>query len=241
MVNGDDEALMRHKINQPVRYVSVVKSVVRTEAGLQLKNYPGVSFPVFGSHQLMPIALALTMAEFLGVEAGTGAKIVAEHYLPPVGRGGMLEGVQGTTILDDSYNSSPAALTAALRQGKEFAGARRFVAMVGRMNELGEHAEKYHREVASVAGESADLLVSVGQYGQLVADESGLPKERVLVFGSTEALMADSAAWLQPGDVVLVKGSQNAVRLERFVKTIMAHPEEAGENLCRQEAFWVGA
>ena len=56
-----------------------------------------------------------------------------------------------------------------------------------------------------------------------------------------EDLLAALDTIVQPGDVVLIKGSQNRVRLERAVKALMAHPEDAPNQLVRQESYWLRA
>jgi len=233
VVNGEDSELAKLKKVEQVK----LGTTTPTERGLRYDDY---EFALYGAHQLLPVLLATRMAERMGVEPAKSLALLAERYTVPPGRGKIIAGKQGVTILDDTYNSSPAAAAEALRGGRAFSGKRLFIAVLGRMNELGDHAEKYHEELGRVAGKHVDVLVSVGQHAELVAEASGLPAEKIVLYPTAEALLEDKKRpWLQKDAVVLVKGSQNQVRLERFVKQIMKDPEQAGVLLCRQEAFWL--
>jgi UDP-N-acetylmuramoyl-tripeptide--D-alanyl-D-alanine ligase len=115
--------------------------------------------------------------------------------------------------VDDSYNSSPAALACALDAvGAEREAARR-VAVIGEMRELGEFATELHRESgrrAVTAG--VDLLVAIGGApAEALAEaavSAGLDKSVVRHFPTSEEAAAPVAAMLRAGDVVLVKGSR---------------------------------
>jgi UDP-N-acetylmuramoyl-tripeptide--D-alanyl-D-alanine ligase len=74
------------------------------------------------------------------------------------------------TILNDAYNANPASMRAALETVCELPSAGRRVAVVGDMRELGEHAERYHREAGEFVGRcKLDVLVCVGEHASLIA------------------------------------------------------------------------
>jgi UDP-N-acetylmuramyl pentapeptide synthase len=195
---------------------------------------------VIGAHQLT----ALLAAAAVGLKEGVPVvkiKAALEQYTLPNGRGRIIEGQKGMTIIDDSYNASPAAVKAGLETLRSFAGKRRVVAVLGNMNELGTFAESAHREVARFAVGKVDYLVTVGEHGELMRQEAikaGQPDMEVMSFSKPEDLLHQSDQVLRKGDVVYVKGSQNGVRLERLVKKIMAHPEQAERLLVRQSKYW---
>jgi UDP-N-acetylmuramoyl-tripeptide--D-alanyl-D-alanine ligase len=195
---------------------------------------------VMGEHQLY----ALLVAAAIGFQEGLSADRIKEGleaYEVPSGRGRIIEGQKGITIVDDTYNGAPDGVKAGLAMLREFAGDRRVVAILGNMNELGDFSEQAHKEVAAAAGALVDFLVVVGPHREIMAKAAhaaGMPKVSLLSFATPEQLISHSSQCVQADDVVYVKGSQNNVRLERFVKKIMAHPEQAGSLLVRQGRSW---
>ena len=137
-------------------------------------------------------------------------------------------GPGGSTILDDTYNSSPASCIAALTLLKELAGrgaGRRAIAVLGDMYELGVYEEEAHKVVGRRARDVADLLVTVGSLGRLIGKEAvrtGMPSDSVYEVDTnaeaTELLLTliDSAAG---GDVILVKGSRG-LAMEEIVTAL---------------------
>jgi UDP-N-acetylmuramoyl-tripeptide--D-alanyl-D-alanine ligase len=109
-----------------------------------------------------------------------------------------LEG--GVLLLNDCYNANPLSMRAAMANLAARAGERRRIAVLGEMAELGPGAPDYHREVGRLA---ADLGVEVIGVGPLARDYGGRH-----VADAEEATTA-VAELLQPGDVVLVKGSRS--------------------------------
>ena len=149
-------------------------------------------------------------------------------------------------ILDDTYNAAPESVQAALDTLVLLPGKRK-VAVLGDMRELGRFSAPAHRAVGRRAAECADVLLIVGAEARIIANEAAIPdvsrKSSVLpperVFKFDDALSAGKALrrMIQKGDLILVKGSQ-AMRMERIVEEIMAHREDAGELLVRQDPEW---
>ena len=124
----------------------------------------------------------------------------------------MRKGAAGA-IVDDSYNSNPAALSRALAMiGGESRYARR-VAVIGEMLELGEASADLHRacgEEAARAGIS-ELIAVGGASARALADgaiAAGMPAARVHHVGNSAEAADLAAALVAPGDLVLVKGSR---------------------------------
>ncbi|MBI4090378.1 MAG: UDP-N-acetylmuramoyl-tripeptide--D-alanyl-D-alanine ligase [Candidatus Kerfeldbacteria bacterium] len=166
------------------------------------------------------------------------------RYVPPAGRMRVLAGAFKTTLIDDSYNASPDAAVAAIEALRQWPTDRRRWAVLGDMAELGTATEPAHRAVGTtVANERIDELVVVGEHGRATlaaAVAQGLPADRVHHFTQPAA----AAAWLrervQPGDVLLLKGSQ-ASRMEKVVKALLADQSKAGELLVRQYGAWLSS
>ncbi|MDZ4721044.1 MAG: UDP-N-acetylmuramoyl-tripeptide--D-alanyl-D-alanine ligase [Roseiflexaceae bacterium] len=118
-------------------------------------------------------------------------------------------GYNGSTLIDDTYNASPASSLAALNLLSELTG--RHVAVLGDMLELGQMEEEAHRFVGARAAEVVQLLITLGDRARWIADEArqaGMPADALYQVTNT----ADAASLLRtlitPGDSILVKGSR---------------------------------
>lgn len=224
--------------------------LIRNEDGAQIPegtmfrfDYEGSSVPVrlFGAFGKPQIYAALAGAA-VGIVSGMNLIEIAEaltRYTPPPGRMRLLDGIKNTRILDDSYNASPLAMHAAFDILRDLP-AQRKIAVVGDMLEIGKYTPEAHRAIVRRFSEWGDLLVTVGPRARFAAEEArerGMPAERVWSFYTADEVEKELQPFLEEGDLILIKGSQ-AIRLERVVEAIMAHPERAGELLCRQEKFW---
>jgi len=119
-----------------------------------------------------------------------------------------LEG--GGVLINDCWNANPTSMAAALRDLAERNGGRR-IAVLGGMAELGPDGPRYHREIGAL---TTDLDVVVG-VGQLARDYG--PTHWVTDADQAATLLSEL---LEPGDVVLVKGSR-AVGLERVAQNLV--------------------
>lgn len=206
-------------------------------------DYEGSSVPVrlLGAFGKPQIYAALAGAA-VGIVSGMNLVEIAEaltRYTPPPGRMRLLDGIKNTRILDDSYNASPLAMHAAFDLLRDLP-ARRKIAVIGDMLEIGKYTPEAHRAIVRRFPEWGDLLITIGPRARFAAEEArerGMPAERIWSFYTADEVEKELQPFLEEGDLILIKGSQ-AIRLERVVETIMAHPERASELLCRQEKFW---
>lgn len=186
-----------------------------------------------GDVQVLPVAAALATASAFDIPLSS-AIAALEAYEPPPGRGRLLTGKNGSIIIDDSYNSSPVAVEHALSTLKAFPHAVRRVAILGDMLELGRYSVTEHERIARIAGESADVIVTVGIRARAFATAPG--KAEVMHFDNARAAAVALRDMVESGDVILVKGSQS-VRTERIVKALLRDREDAAR-LVRQERKW---
>ena len=164
-----------------------------------------------------------------------------EHIKPVAGRMNPLDGANGSHLIDDTYNSSPDAVVAALDTLAKMPAKGRRIAVLGSMNELGTDSPRYH-EQAGAAAAGVDLLLTIGadanRYLGPAAVKAGLdptlwkPADSPYAAGDFLKLM------LKPGDLVLIKGSQNRVFAEEATKKLLAHPADAAK-LVRQSPQWL--
>ena len=180
----------------------------------------------------------------VGVSLGLNLVELAENlsgFIPSKGRMNLVAGAKNTVIIDDTYNSSPVALSSALQTLKDIKTKNRKIAVLGDMMELGKHTSEEHKQAGILAATSCDILVTVGLRSRTMAEsaiDAGLDEDNVLQFDNSSEAGEYIKNIIKDGDIILVKGSQST-RMERIVKEIMAEPERAPELLVRQEEEWL--
>ncbi|MGB0825782.1 MAG: UDP-N-acetylmuramoyl-tripeptide--D-alanyl-D-alanine ligase [Synechococcus sp.] len=165
-----------------------------------------------GRHNARNLLLAVAVAEQLGVSRKA---LQAMQVTVPGGRNRRLQ-QGGLTLLDETYNASPEAVLAALELLAAQPG-RRF-AVLGTMLELGERSLELHQKVAARAvqlGLDGLVLVDGGAEGKAMA-EVAAPLPHLQLVSHPEDAAAPLAAWLNSGDVLLLKASRG-VALERLI------------------------
>lgn len=187
-----------------------------------------------GKTQILPALAAITTALAFGIPADDAIAGLA-NYEPPPGRGRLFAGKNGSVIIDDSYNSSPAAVEEALQTLKTFPHAKRRIAVLGDMLELGRYSMMEHERIGALARDSANLVVTIGVRARAFAAASGAAAS--LQFDTAKIAGPVLSKMLQEGDVVLVKGSQS-IRTERIVEALLADPADF-IRLVRQEPAWL--
>lgn len=195
---------------------------------------------VIGGFQVSVIIPAIICGVLLGMPLADSVAAVERYSCPP-GRMTIIPAIKGAVILDSSYNSSPAALKEALMVLKDLGADKRKIAVLGNMNELGTESEHLHKTIGEFVPFCADLLITIGNNAKFIAEaayQKGLDKKSVFSFDSATAAADFFKDKIKKDDLILVKGSQNKVRLERFIKALMAHPEDAKDLLVRQEKVW---
>ncbi|MBI2004762.1 UDP-N-acetylmuramoyl-tripeptide--D-alanyl-D-alanine ligase [Patescibacteria group bacterium] len=192
-----------------------------------------------GTHALQPFLAAAAVGKALGHGLEEVVKALGA-YEPPQGRMRLVLGLKETLIIDDTYNSSPAAVEAALETLKHLPVKGRRVAVLGDMLELGRHSVEEHRKAGALAAKTGDLLFTVGFRARDMAQgalDAGMLDANIFQYEDARRAGKELEVMLKRGDVVLVKGSQSA-RMERAVEEIMAEPERAAELLVRQDPEW---
>lgn len=186
-----------------------------------------------GETQILPLAAAIAVAHAFGVPL-SAALVALENYEAPPGRGRLITGKNNSIIIDDSYNASPAAVEESLKTLKAFPHAKRRVAVLGDMLELGRYSVAEHERMAVLAEKSADVIITVGIRARAFASSSH--DALVMQFDNSCTAASALADFACEGDVILVKGSQS-VRTERIVEAFLADPADA-VRLVRQERKW---
>ena len=167
-----------------------------------------IKIPLIGRHHsytAMAAAIVGTLCGLKWKEIVTGLAKVA----PLSGRGTIEIGPKGTTILNDSRRANPASTIAGLVTLEDLP-AKRKIAVLGEMGELGDYEEEGHRSVGEkAAGTKPDYLICVGGATKYIAQEArkGMKKNQVIfvkdVFEASQVL----SGILQKGDLWYLKGS----------------------------------
>lgn len=194
-----------------------------------------------GRPQLLAPAAAIAVARLMGMSVKEIIKGV-EAYEPPAGRGRLIAGKNGSLILDDSYNASPAAMREALNSLQIIHAAHpqsRRVAALGDMLELGRYSRQEHENLGKQAVGKCDVLVAVGVRAHAIADaavESGMAEEHVHYFDTSKEAADFLKDFIQENDTLLIKGSQS-IRMERIAEAVLENPNDQ-KLLVRQDKEW---
>ena len=175
-----------------------------------------VSAPLPGRHNLYNALAAATvgLADGLSLQKVAAALATADVLL----RLRVLSGPQGSTILDDTYNASPASMLAALDLLAELPG--RHLALLSDMLELGTFEEEGHCLVGERAAQTTDILYTVGERGRIIGEAAqAAGHQDVRFLASKEAAAAAIRETLSEGDHLLVKASR-AMALETVIEEL---------------------
>jgi UDP-N-acetylmuramyl pentapeptide synthase len=196
-----------------------------------------LSSPILGKHNLSSLLAAIAVGLEAGISLEECCKALRDFHLPP-GRLNLLEGVNHSKIIDGSYNSNPGSCAAALKTLGQMETTGRKIALLGQMNELGEKSEALHREIGREAAKFADEVIGVFGDAKYFLEEAEKQNIAGKYFETATAAGNYLRKTLGEKDLLLVKGSQNKVRLEKAVAELLANPEDKSL-LCRQETYWL--
>ena len=146
-------------------------------------------------------------------------------YRPPDGRMQLVAGPNETLFLNDAYNASPLSMEEALVTLKGLPAKRR-VAVLGDMREIGTYAMEAHRKLGERVAKSANILVTVGPLAKFIAEganKAGLRKNYIYSYDTAEESAPKLSELIKKGDLVLMKAS-HAVGLEKLVEMFTPTP-----------------
>ena len=177
-----------------------------------------------GRHVVANALGALAAASVWGIGVGE-AQSVFRNLRAPAMRGELVRFTNGFALINDSYNSSPAALQAMIGLLAETPGYQRRILAAGEMRELGPSSPQLHREGGMFAGKTGkvDFVIGVqGDAAQIVegAIAARVPRERTRFFATPAEAAGFLADFVKSGDLLLVKGSRS-VKMERIVDELL--------------------
>jgi UDP-N-acetylmuramoyl-tripeptide--D-alanyl-D-alanine ligase len=203
-------------------------------SGLRKLGADGMTFKLSLEGRAKRVRFAFFYEEYLSnllaaVGAGYALSVPFEamadeipRLSPSSGRGGLIQLGRGLRLIDDSYNSNPRALEAALI-GLASLPAKRRVAVLGDMLELGPTEADFHRQAGrQVVVNGWNLLLAVGPLARYIAEgaaAAGMPTARIMTFANSDEAAACVSTLIEDGDLILAKGSRG-IRIERVVEKL---------------------
>lgn len=173
-----------------------------------------VHIPVVGQHNVLNALFGIACGMELGLspeEIVSGIK----NYCPEKMRGNILE-KDGIKFINDCYNASPDSMKAAMEILHHLGAGKRSIAIIGNIFELGELAGEAHFEIGKMCRKyNVAFTAVIGENAQDVAGGIG-ESEKYQIFNSHEEIVSFMKNFLQPGDVVLIKGSRG-MKLEKIL------------------------
>ncbi len=209
--------------------------IVRFEHKMQRDGAPeGISFKLEYGSSIVPVriphvfgrthAYAAAAAASVGIAFGMNLVTISEalsRYKPADSRMQLIRGVKSSRVIDDAYNASPVAVRFALETLHDLPAKRR-IAVLGDMLELGRHSDDAHAHAGVLAANAADILVTVGPRAKGIAAAAraeGMRKGDIYVFDSADTAKAAVRDLVKAGDLILVKGS-HSMHLDKVVEDL---------------------
>lgn len=191
------------------------------------------------SHYAYTFAEAIAVADSLGVIVTDAIRSIESNFTLPPGRASVFPGIKNSVIIDSTYNSVAAEpLMDFLDLLSEVSSGRRRVAILGEMREQGEIARTEHERVANKILETTDFVIIIGKC--MLEFVAPILKQKNFPFLAFETFSEAKKSILnevKEKDLVLIKGSQNQLFLERAVEILLKDPQDK-EKLCRRGVYW---
>jgi UDP-N-acetylmuramoyl-tripeptide--D-alanyl-D-alanine ligase len=208
--------------------VTAEKVRIKGEEGVQFTlalsgEEVGVALPLMGIHSVYNALAGTAVASVFGVPLKK-MKERLEGFKPFSMRMEIIPLRNGTTIINDAYNANPRSMELALKALSEVKEAKRGIAVLGDMLELGRFSEEAHARIGEkVASLGVDLLFTLGENAEIIgktARQAGFNENRVTVSRDHGDLLLHLKRTLKRGDWILVKGSR-AMAMEKIVFGLM--------------------
>jgi UDP-N-acetylmuramyl pentapeptide synthase len=254
ILNADEKLILQLQNQTKARVITFGKSSAsalqivafktnKTGTECELK-YSDNSHKILIKGHILPSSYSYTFAA--AIAAGISQNLTLEqacmslqkNFAVPPGRSSVIEGINGSTILDSSYNASTAPMLDMLDLLNTTPAKRKLV-LLGDMRELGEVTATEHQTIAQATSKIADAIFLIGpymkQYALPIIEKTKTP---VRWFENAHSAADYLQTFLQKDDLILVKASQNTLLLETAVEQLMAHPEQADALLSRRGKYW---
>lgn len=175
----------------------------------------------------------------LGIDTEHAIRLLEKKFSLPVGRCSVFDGIKDTTIIDSTYNNATLPPILDMLDLLSAVGKRkRKVAIIGDMRELGTMSKQHHEIVAEKISQTADVTILIGpmmrQYVAPILEKNKRDYQSYITFTLAKEHILKT---IKKDDLILVKGSQNQLFLERVVEMLLADKKNVNK-LCRRGYFW---
>lgn len=175
----------------------------------ELESEFKIEVPVGGIHFVYNALCSILVGKLLNL-SNTEVTDGIKSFKPTKNRMDITKLKNGVTIINDSYNASVDSMNMLLKYLKDY-NAKRKIAVLGDMLELGRFSEELHRKVgAEVQKDKTDFLIVQGENSKFIADEAiknGMKKENVFSFNTRDEIYNFIKENWKEGDCILFKAS----------------------------------
>ncbi|MBP9764314.1 MAG: UDP-N-acetylmuramoyl-tripeptide--D-alanyl-D-alanine ligase [Gammaproteobacteria bacterium] len=179
-----------------------------------------IQLQIPGLHMVQNAIAAAAAARALNIPL-LKIKTGLEKFLPVAGRLQFKKGLNGVSIIDDTYNANPISIRAALTVLSKLPGKQIFV--MGDMVEMGEDAEKLHHEMGLQAKSlGIDKMFGVGPMTALAIQAFG---QNAMHFSDKSLLIQALNLEISSDTTILIKGSR-FMRMEEVVFALTTDCQE---------------
>jgi UDP-N-acetylmuramoyl-tripeptide--D-alanyl-D-alanine ligase len=188
-----------------------------------------------GKHVVLNALAAIAAASQWNIGVAEAQSVLPTMRTPSM-RGELIRFTNGFALINDSYNSSPAALQAMIDLLAATPGFKRRILAAGEMRELGPSSKQLHREGGEFAAKTGKIDFVIGVQGDAASlvegATTGMFKDHTRFFSTPSAAAAFLGGLVQPGDLLLVKGSRS-VKMEQIVDALLGRfaPEDPRPNV----------
>ena len=177
--------------------------------------------PVTGRHYLVSALAAIAVGREIGLE--NEALVRGLKSFVPADSRCEVEQLGGLTLINDTYNASPASMQAACQLLADWQTGQRRVLVAGDMLELGDESDAYHQHVGTYAAQAGiDSVIAFGPHADRIAAgaiAAGFPRHGIATCQEMDTVFAVLDCWLDADSTVLIKGSRG-MRMERVVEWV---------------------
>ncbi len=176
------------------------------------------------------LAAALAVASALGIPPKQSTSNLNNNFTIPSGRMTLLKGIDGSYIIDSSYNASYESTVDALQLLKQIKSDNK-IAVLGDMREVGQSSEYAHKEIIKLAKTITPHILTIGKEFKSLNDTS------ITSYLTTKDALESLKNLIKHKSIIIFKGSQNNIYLESLIEKILLNPSDS-KFLCRQSKYW---
>lgn len=179
------------------------------------------------------VAMCLAILDYLNIKPD----VKFSNFILPPGRSSKFSGIKNTTLIDSSYNATPASMKVILEMFKNYPGAKKWV-VLGDMIELGDEEKEEHEKLAKIIGSlKLERIILVGPrllkytYPKLTLIKKNTVVEK---FENPKGALGYLKGNIKGNEILLFKGA-------RFLEGIIEHllkDKNDVNKLCRREKVW---